>query len=59
MRFRALSAMNQYQLLRTPGVLRRVNESGRPPLLTDDFVASLRQALERGRIVAGSITEQM
>ena len=36
-----------HKVLRTPGVLTVVKREGRPALLTDDFVASLREVIER------------
>lgn len=46
------------KLLRTPGVLTVVKEGGRPALLEEGFVASLRQAVECPGIVAERITER-
>lgn len=36
-----------HKVLRTPGVLTVVKREGRPALLADDFVAGLRDAIER------------
>jgi transcription antitermination factor NusG len=38
---------NWHQVLRTPGVLTVIKEGGKPALLRDDFIKSLREAIER------------
>lgn len=38
-----------HKVLRTPGVLTIVKHEGKPALLTDEFITSLREAIERGR----------
>jgi transcriptional antiterminator NusG len=57
--FAHAAAVNWHQLLRTPGVLTVVKEGGRPVLLADGFVASLRQAVECDGIVAERVTERV
>lgn len=47
------------QLLRTPGVLTLVKERGRPALLRDNFVSSLRQAVECVGLVAERVAERV
>jgi transcription antitermination factor NusG len=47
-----------HQLLRTPGVLTVVKEAGRPALLSDGFVASLRQAIEGAGVAAERLAER-
>ena len=44
-------------LLRTPGVLTVVKDGHRPARLTDEFVASLRAAIEISGIAATPVTE--
>lgn len=53
------AVINWHQLLRTPGVLTVVKEGGRPALLTDGFVGSLRQAVECSGVVAERVTERV
>ena len=53
------AATRWHQLLRTQGVLTVVKEGGRPALLTDDFMASLRQAVECSGVVAERVTERV
>ncbi|CAN5349374.1 UpxY family transcription antiterminator [soil metagenome] len=55
--FARAAAATWHQLLRTPGVLTVVKDGGRPALLTDAFMASLRQAVECSRMVAERVTE--
>ena len=38
-----------HKVLRTPGVLTIVKHEGKPALLTDEIITSLREAIERGR----------
>ena len=38
-----------HKVLRTPGVLTIVKHEGKPALLADEFITSLRDAIERGR----------
>ena len=46
-------------MLRTPGVLTIVKESGRPALLADSFVTSLRDAIEREGVVPEAVNERV
>jgi transcription antitermination factor NusG len=45
--FARASSVEWHKVLRTPGVLTVVKEGERPALLTDSFVARLRDAIER------------
>lgn len=45
--FARARSVEWYKVLRTPGVLTVVKEQGKPALLTDAFVTSLREAIER------------
>ena len=56
--FASGAAEHWYQLLRTTGVVTVVKEGGRPALLADDFMASLRQAVEFSGVVAERVTER-
>jgi transcription antitermination factor NusG len=47
-----------HRLLRTPGVLTVVKTGDKPTLLTDSFIASLREALDRATAVAKPVTER-
>jgi transcriptional antiterminator NusG len=47
-----------HRLLRTPGVLTVVKSGDKPALLSDNFIASLKQALERAASVAKPVTER-
>jgi len=47
------------QILRTPGVLTVVKEGGKPALLADSFVASLRDAIEREGAAPEAVTESV
>lgn len=53
------AATRWHQLLRTAGVLTVVKEGGHPALLTDGFVASLRQAVQCSGVVAERVTERV
>lgn len=53
------ASVNWHQLLRTAGILTVVREGGRPALLADGFVASLRQAVECSGVVAERVTERV
>lgn len=57
--FARTTAVHWHQLLRTPGVVSIVKDGGKPALLTDGFVASLRQAVGCVGVVAERITEQV
>src|SRR5687768_10824808 len=46
-----------HSLLRTPGVVTVVKSAGRPALLSDGFVASLRRAIETSGVTASPVTE--
>jgi transcription termination/antitermination protein NusG len=46
------SSTRLHQVLRTPGVLTVVKNGGAPAILTDSFIASLRQAIERSGVAA-------
>ena len=48
-----------HQILRTPGVLTVVKEGGKVALLTDGFVTSLRDAIERVGVVPEAVTERV
>ena len=48
-----------HKILRTPGVLTVVKEGGKPALLTDGFVTSLRDAIERVGVVPEAVTERV
>src|SRR3954464_14461478 len=47
-----------HSLLRTPGVVSVVKSAGRPALLSDGFISSLRNAIEAG-VPAASVTERI
>ena len=47
------------QILRTPGVLTVITEGGKPALLSDSFIASLRDAIERDGAVPEPVAEVM
>jgi transcription antitermination factor NusG len=57
--FARAAAVNWHQLLRTPGVLTVVKEGGRPALLADGFVASLRRAVECSGVMGERVTERV
>jgi transcription antitermination factor NusG len=46
-----------HKVLRTPGVLTVVKREGRPALLPDDFVAALRDAIERTGVAPEPVAE--
>ena len=48
-----------HQILRTPGVLTVVKERGKPALLADSFVTSLRDAIEREGAAPEAVTERV
>jgi transcriptional antiterminator NusG len=48
-----------HQILRTPGVLTVVKEAGKPALLADSFVISLRDAIEREGSAPEAVTERV
>src|SRR5450631_464846 len=48
-----------HQILRTPGVLTVVKEGGKPALLADSFVTSLRDAIGREGAAPEAVTERM
>jgi len=48
-----------HQILRTPGVLTVVKERGKPALLADSFVTSLRDAIERDGATPEAVTESV
>lgn len=45
--FARVRSVEWHKVLRTPGVLTVVKREGRPALLSDEFVKSLREAVER------------
>lgn len=45
------------QILRTPGVLTVVTERGKPALLADSFITSLRDAIGREGVAPEAVTE--
>jgi transcription antitermination factor NusG len=47
------------QILRAPGVLSVVKEGGKPALLADSFVTSLRDAIEREGAAPEAVTESV
>ena len=47
------------QILRTPGVLTVVKEGGKPALLADGFVTSLRDAIEREGAAPEAVAERV
>lgn len=51
-------ATELHRLLRTPGVLTVVKSGDKPALLSDSFIASLKEALDRAASVANPITER-
>lgn len=48
-----------YKVLQTPGVLTVVREGGKPALLSDSFVASLRDAIRRKGVAPEAVTENI
>ena len=48
-----------HQILRTPGVLTVVREGGKPSLLADSFVTSLRDAIGRKGVAPEVVTESV
>ena len=48
-----------YRILRTPGVLTVVREGGKPALLSDSFVASLRDAIGRKGVAPEAVMENI
>ncbi len=57
--FARASAISWAQLLQVPGVLTIVKAGENPALLTDGFVATLRQAVECSGIQLESVTERV
>jgi transcription antitermination factor NusG len=57
--FARVAAVNWHLVLRTLGVLTVVKEGVRPALLTDGFVASLRQAVDCAGVGAERVTDPM
>jgi transcriptional antiterminator RfaH len=55
--FARAGSANWHHLLLTPGVLTVVKNGARPALLTDGFIASLRQAVECSGVVAERLTD--
>ena len=54
----ARGAMSQLSsVLRTPGVVTVVKTAGRPALLSDHFIESLRSALEKSGVAASPVSE--
>ena len=48
-----------HSVLRTPGVVSVVKSAGRPAVLSDAFVASLRRAIDTPGVTASPVTEQL
>jgi transcription antitermination factor NusG len=48
-----------HSVLQTPGVVTVVKNAGRPALLSDDFVASLRRAIDTPGVAVSPVTEQV
>ena len=48
-----------HTILKTPGVLTVVREGGKPALLSDGFVTSLRDAIERKGVAPELVTERI
>jgi transcription termination/antitermination protein NusG len=48
-----------HRILRTPGVLTVIKEKGKPALLADEFVTSLRDAIERDGAAPEPVTEHI
>lgn len=57
--FARAAAANWSQVLRTLGVVTVVKEGGRPALLTDNFVTSLRQAVESSSVAVERVAESL
>lgn len=50
---------NWHQILRTPGVLTVIKEGGKPALLADSFVTSLRDAIGREGVAPEAVSESI
>jgi len=48
-----------HQILRTPGVLTVITERGKPALLADSFITSLRDAIGREGVAPEAVTESV
>lgn len=48
-----------HSVLRTPGVVSIVKNGGRPAVLSDAFVASLRRAIDTPGVAASPVTERL
>jgi transcription antitermination factor NusG len=48
-----------HRILRTPGVLTVVTERGKPALLPDSFINSLRDAINRDGVAPEAVTERV
>jgi transcription antitermination factor NusG len=48
-----------HAILRTPGVVTVVKSAGRPALLSDGFVSSLRRAIETSGVTASPVAENV
>jgi transcription antitermination factor NusG len=57
--FARASSVEWHKVLRTPGVLTVVKEGGRPALLTDSFVARLRDAIERKGVAPEPVADMV
>lgn len=55
--FARVANADWHRVLRTPGVLTVIKERGKPALLADSFVATLRDAINRDGIVPEPVTE--
>lgn len=55
--FARARAVDWHKVLGTPGVLTVVKQGGHPAFLTDAFVATLREAIERKGAAPESVTE--
>lgn len=57
--FARTRSVEWHRVLQTPGVLTVVKQGDRPALLTDSFVASLRDAIERKGCAPEAVTEDV
>jgi transcription antitermination factor NusG len=57
--FARAATADWHRILRTPGVLTVITERGKPALLADSFVASLRDAIGREGAAPEAVTESV
>jgi transcription antitermination factor NusG len=57
--FARATAANWHQILRTPGVLTVVRNDGKPAVLSDSYIATLRDAIERDGVAPEPVTENI